>query len=247
MGGIGAVAEPLVVVALLFGGTWINRDFNPGRRRRPRDVRRVFDDGRAGESASLMEDGDVEARSASPSLLGSQEPMWRKRTLGALGWKTEVATPNTRRFKGYFLSRLLERFPFLVECWYWALIYWVSYANIYALPPLNRLGISTWSSSDSSLYRRRHCSRRTKPCLGSHICGGEAGHILGIGYPAFLHAESVRDDLDQSNILLHSHPRLDCFPGLALLLYKYSEQNRRESEWEEFWGYERISCWSEVI
>lgn len=137
MGGIGAVAEPLVVIALLVGGTWINRDFNPGRRRRPRDVRRISDDAnierhsRFGETAALVE-GDIESRSASPSLLATQEPKWRKRTLGAWGLRTEVVTPNTRRFKGYFLNRLLERFPFLVECWYWALIYWVSYTANYA-------------------------------------------------------------------------------------------------------------------
>jgi hypothetical protein len=129
MGGIGAVAEPLLVVALLVGGTWINRDFNPGRRRRPGDVRRVSNDGRTrGEDAPLMEN-DFESRSASPSLLGDREPKWRTRTLGVWGIRKEVVTPNTRRFKGYFLSRLLERFPFLVECWYWALIYWVSHAN----------------------------------------------------------------------------------------------------------------------
>jgi len=42
-----------------------------------------------------------------------------------LGLKKEVVSPNTRRFQGYFLSRLLKKFPFLVEAWYWALIYWV--------------------------------------------------------------------------------------------------------------------------
>jgi hypothetical protein len=35
-------------------------------------------------------------------------------------------SPNTKRFQDYFLSRLLKKFPFLVEAWYWALIYWVS-------------------------------------------------------------------------------------------------------------------------
>ncbi|KAN0093485.1 hypothetical protein V8E51_016669 [Hyaloscypha variabilis] len=125
MGGIGAVAEPLVVVALLVGGTWINRDFAPGRRRswrRPGDGRRVSAElGLGGEDVDV----DLEVRSTSPSLLGEQEPRWRMRTLGAWGVRREVVTPNTRRFRGYFLSRLLERFPFLVECWYWALIYWV--------------------------------------------------------------------------------------------------------------------------
>ena len=122
------MAEPLVVIALLVGGTWINRDFNPGRRRRARDVRRVSRDGSSnassyGSDTPLIEE---ESRSSSPSLLAAQEPKWRKRTIGAWGFKTEVVTPNTRRFKNYFLSRLLEKFPFLVECWYWALIYWVS-------------------------------------------------------------------------------------------------------------------------
>lgn len=122
MGGIGAVAEPLVVITLLIVGTWINRDFDPGRTRRPRDTRRISNDARYKD----IED-DPEARSTSPSLLVNEEPEWRKRTLGVWGLRKEVVTPNTRRFKGYFLSRLLERFPFLVECWYWALIYWVCY------------------------------------------------------------------------------------------------------------------------
>lgn len=123
MGGIGAVAEPLVVIFLLFGGTWINRDVDPGRsRRRPRDVRRVSADG---YTTSGDQEEDLESRSASPSLLVTQEPKWRTRKLGVWGLEKDVTTPNTRRFKGYFLSRLLERFPFLVECWYWALIYWV--------------------------------------------------------------------------------------------------------------------------
>ena len=123
MVGIGGVAEPLVVIFLLFGGTWINRDFDLGRsKRRPGDVRRVSTDSytTSGDSGE-----DIESRSASPSLLVTQEPKWGTRKLRVWGLEKEVTTPNTRRFKAYFLSRLLERFPFLVECWYWALIYWV--------------------------------------------------------------------------------------------------------------------------
>jgi hypothetical protein len=133
MGGIGAVAEPLVVIILLFGGTWINRDFDPGRkRRRAGDERRISNDMNLRE---LEEEGLIDSRSSSPSLLPEQEAKWRRRTLGVWGWKKEVTTPNTRRFKGYFLSRLLERFPFLVECWYWGLIYWVSTSYMEAKPP----------------------------------------------------------------------------------------------------------------
>jgi hypothetical protein len=42
-----------------------------------------------------------------------------------MGWRREVASPNTAVFSDRLLSRLLRRLPFLVECWYWALIYWV--------------------------------------------------------------------------------------------------------------------------
>ncbi|CZR55643.1 related to integral membrane protein [Phialocephala subalpina] len=145
MGGIGAVAEPLVVIALLIGGTWINRDFEPGRRRRPHDVRRISGDGMA-RYRDVEE--DAEPRSTSPSLLVTQEPKWRTRTLGAWGVRKEVTTPNTRQFKGYFLSRLLERFPFLVECWYWALIYWVY--------QLGRAATAVWIVEGTIFAARKH-------------------------------------------------------------------------------------------
>ena len=132
MGGIGAFAEPLVVVVLLFGGAWINRDFNPGLRLLSRDSRRFSeDDIENGSERSREVEGLIgsldSSRSSSPSLLPNQEPEYRIRTLKAFGKQTKVTTPNTKRFKGYFLSRLLQKFPFLVECWYWFLIYWVCF------------------------------------------------------------------------------------------------------------------------
>lgn len=127
MGGIAAIAEPFVVIALLLSGTWINRDFEPGRIKWSRDNRKVPKEPRNVErSGDLNDHEDVESRATSPSMLITREPEWRKRSLKIWGIRKEVTTPNTRRFKGYFLSRLLQRFPFLVECWYWALIYWVS-------------------------------------------------------------------------------------------------------------------------
>ena len=131
MGGIGAIAEPLVVVTLLIGGTWINRNTDALRIRARRHLRRGSNDAEEGitDQRPTSSDGLLISadgyRSSSPSLLVSQEPTWRKRRVGVLGFKKEATTPNTRRFKGYVLSRVLERFPFLVECWYWALIYWV--------------------------------------------------------------------------------------------------------------------------
>jgi len=93
-------------------------------------------------------EGDIESRSASPSLLATQEPKWRTRTIGVWGVRKEVTTPNTRRFKGYFLSRLLETFPFLVECWYWALIYWVY--------QLGRAATAVWIVEGTIHAARKH-------------------------------------------------------------------------------------------
>ena len=49
----------------------------------------------------------------------------RLRKLRLFGWERDIITPNTEIHKDRFLSRVLARFPFLVEVWYWALIYWV--------------------------------------------------------------------------------------------------------------------------
>lgn len=227
MGGIGAIAEPLVVVVLLFGGAWINRDFNPGLRRRPRETRRFseddLEDGRewTRESEGLME--TLDARSSSPSLLPEQEPAYRRRTLKAFGRQKQVTTPNTRRFKGYFLSRLLEKFPFLVECWYWFLIYWVRSTTSAASHRLTRSGLSTRTSCNSGMDSRRHnpSSRKTRP--RSHCRRRTIAHLLGASNPAILHEEPIRDDMDKSGIFLHTHTRLNFFLGLAVLLHQYKK------------------------
>ncbi|KAK3064154.1 hypothetical protein LTS18_009686, partial [Coniosporium uncinatum] len=62
---------------------------------------------------------------SSPSLLSTEAPNWRKRSINILGFKKEFVAPNTKQFESRLLSRLLGKFPFLVEAWYWALIYWV--------------------------------------------------------------------------------------------------------------------------
>jgi hypothetical protein len=91
---------------------------------------------------------------------------------------------------------------------------------------LTAKGISTRPRSNSSVDRRRHHPCRPKPRPKSHCYGGEATYILGAGYSTVLHAESVRNDLDQSNLLLYPYSRLDRVLGLALLLYKYAESDR---------------------
>jgi hypothetical protein len=119
--GIGAIAEPLVVVTLLFGGTWVNRnkDYKLFGQRR--------DHSTSPRSASPDSETGRSSLSSSDSLLAGVDevPKWRTREVRVFGFRKEVTSPNSRRFKDYFLSRLLKKFPFLVEAWYWALIYWV--------------------------------------------------------------------------------------------------------------------------
>ncbi|KAJ5372092.1 hypothetical protein N7517_004098 [Penicillium concentricum] len=120
--GAGVVIEPLVVIVLLFGGTWINRSVGSSRynTRRNSSIRRASSDSlESGYSSQSTKDGLLSSRSHSPV-----EDRWHKRQVGLLGLTFEVSSPNTIVFQDRLLSRLLRKFPFLVECWYWALVYW---------------------------------------------------------------------------------------------------------------------------
>ena len=137
--GVGAILEPLVVIVLLFGGTWINRSSIPWNQRRW--IRRRSGDYTRGASPDRVEPGLSRATSpalgggllsprpssssSSPGVLHLREGRWQKRRVGAFGLSYVVTSPNTSIFRDRFLSRLLQKFPFLVECWYWVLIYWV--------------------------------------------------------------------------------------------------------------------------
>lgn len=122
--GIGAVVEPLVVIVLLFGGTWINRvsECLPSRRNSISSVPEDFLE--SGSSSPTSKDALLSSRSRSP-LSDDAGEGWRQRKIAMLGMSCEVTTPNTAIFRDRLLSRILWRFPFLVECWYWALVYWV--------------------------------------------------------------------------------------------------------------------------
>ena len=135
--------EPLLIIILLTGGTLINR-----RRKSHQDHlwRRSINSVRCHHralSASDLENGtsgsqwdpmskkhDRQQASlsfrASRSSPGNESYGWRMRKVGVLGWSTNVIVPDTRRYRRSFMSRILYRFPFLVEAWYWFLIYWVS-------------------------------------------------------------------------------------------------------------------------
>ncbi|WEW58452.1 hypothetical protein PRK78_003920 [Emydomyces testavorans] len=134
--GVGAFLEPLVVITLLFSGIWINRkrDIARSNSRNSSSLGTACDNGLADEDILQPRTypSDLKGpcargeytRSHSPSLVSDQMNRWRKRNVSFLTWKMEVITPNTAVFRDRLLSRLLQKFPFLVECWYWALVYW---------------------------------------------------------------------------------------------------------------------------
>ncbi|KAK1573336.1 uncharacterized protein LY79DRAFT_414801 [Colletotrichum navitas] len=135
--GIGAVAEPLVVITLLFGGTFFNRNTGGNTYdnlgwKGGSDIDDVehkrSDERRSGVSTPESEDSllSVGAWSPSSTLAPHEEPPLRTRRIKFFGYQRLVTTPNTRVFKDRLLSRVLRKFPFLVEAWYWALLYWVS-------------------------------------------------------------------------------------------------------------------------
>jgi hypothetical protein len=125
---LGAILEPAVVVTLLFGGAYFNRnqdyDFWAGKAGWAGDRSLKRDD-----DAKLTDDYSSSSPGwspgGSPSLLPREPPTRRRRKVEIFRFKRIVSTPNTMVFKDRFLSRVLQKFPFLTEAWYWFLIYWV--------------------------------------------------------------------------------------------------------------------------
>jgi len=179
--GAGAFLEPLAVVFLLLGGAWINRvtDHTSSTK-----FPQWLDRNNATEDAEGLVIGlgnleEVEpqlltskSRSLSPSLLSSQKSKWRTRELRLMSYGKLVETPNTAVFRNRFLSRVLYKFPFLVEAWYWALVYWVSANHRNSSKSVFMLthwaGISTRPCFQCSNDRERHSSCRTQTCSATH-------------------------------------------------------------------------------
>jgi hypothetical protein len=146
---IGAILEPLVVVSLLAFGTIVNRNkywardlYPSSSSTRPEPWQHLsyssdeddkdIETGRseAADEPSVLPTRLSRSSSSSSNTLADDTSYktasrWRKRRLRFMSWEKEVTTPNTEIFNDRFLSRVLQRYPFLVEVWYWALIYWV--------------------------------------------------------------------------------------------------------------------------
>ena len=107
----GAIAEPALVIFLLFGGTYLNRTWS--------------NESSVSAYTEIKHDelmGRAEKGAVGPVV---DDDGWRHRKIGLSGWRCNVRTPDTQIFQDRFLSRILRRFPFLLEVLYWALIYWV--------------------------------------------------------------------------------------------------------------------------
>ncbi|KAK4117119.1 integral membrane protein [Canariomyces notabilis] len=142
---VGAVVEPIVVISLLAFGTFINRNksqhgyglsstsslssrrvYWQATKHDPEPSLGFLEKGRRSDSQEpLSTPGSSRSSSEADLTIHVDSLNKRKRTLRFLGWEREVTTPNTSVFKDRFLSRVLQQLPFLVEVWYWALIYWV--------------------------------------------------------------------------------------------------------------------------
>ncbi|CAK7215146.1 hypothetical protein SCUCBS95973_002380 [Sporothrix curviconia] len=150
---VGPFVEVAVILGLLSGGTLLNRDTDttfsakstendarwssPHARSPAPRARSPYDSdtevGRTDETATgLLTLGEHRQSSSSLSSTtvfdiddATNDPTMHQRTLRFWKWQCRVWSPNTEVFQGRLLSRVLRKFPFLVEAWYWALIYWV--------------------------------------------------------------------------------------------------------------------------
>ena len=119
------------MISLLVGGTWINRARNKTDSQRTWGEHKRDDSSSSSSSRSgsiAAKEGFLGPRTGSqspPPLSQPQNRGWQTRHIKILGWRKAIQSPDTAVFSDRLLSRLLRRLPFLVECWYWALIYWV--------------------------------------------------------------------------------------------------------------------------
>lgn len=219
--GVGAILEPLVVITLLVGGTYINRNsayklrfWQKGRTAYSKAATEGADVEYQPQSRSSLESGDSDDallhgdRPDSPSLFAvdSASP-WREREISLWTFRMTVRTPNSRQFKDRWFSRILRKYPFMQEAFYWALIYWVGgllYHQIWRVL-IFAAGIPDRSSHHGSSTRRIDRRHRTAPCTPSNPYRATARHVLGTANPAILPRSSIPSALDKPNLLFHPH------------------------------------------
>ena len=113
MGFLG-LGEPSLGTFIICLGAWINRDFKTPAIH-SKDATQRDDVG------AEMAFNDIKVEE--PSIFFPGQDKWRSRELSMLGYRGFIHAPNTTMFQNRILSRVLLRFPFILEIIYWALIY----------------------------------------------------------------------------------------------------------------------------
>ncbi|KAK8207363.1 PAP2 superfamily-domain-containing protein [Phyllosticta capitalensis] len=114
-------AEPLMVASILFGAMYMTRRRDYSIFRKSRNRKTILDDepGSDVSSDSLLHyDSENEDDAQDPIAASKHLPKQRKCCFGFV-----VQTPNTSRFKNNIHSRILQKFPFLIEMFYWIINY----------------------------------------------------------------------------------------------------------------------------
>ena len=126
------LGEPGLGTCIIIAGVWLNRNTTV------RELKSTF----LRDTSSNKEVPDIvlhetseSDRSAAANISKrrfSNAPAaptrWRKRELRFFGLSKTIHTPNTAVWENTIPSRILYRFPFLMELIYWSLIYGVSAA-----------------------------------------------------------------------------------------------------------------------
>ncbi|KAH0011985.1 hypothetical protein KCU78_g9867, partial [Aureobasidium melanogenum] len=113
-------AEPLMVVVILFGAMIMTR--KKGFRafgRKPRMYKSILDgDDAARSTDELLVHEERDEIDTQECMTAAKHSLKTRRLLGLT-----IRTPNTSRFKNNIHSRVLQRFPFLLEMFYWIINY----------------------------------------------------------------------------------------------------------------------------
>ncbi|KAG5297703.1 integral membrane protein [Histoplasma ohiense] len=112
--------EPLIVLTILVSAMIATRTRGFQVFDRPHKNRlSILDKPRCTESITQLLSYDPRSEDGEQDAISASSHQWKKRyCFGMVIW-----TPNTSRFAGNLHSRIMQRFPFLVEMFYWIVTY----------------------------------------------------------------------------------------------------------------------------
>ncbi len=119
--GLLGLGEPGLGTLIIFLGAWINRDFKT-------PLIRTVDNPYLHFAKDVREEMGLRSMSRENESSNGQT-WWRHRDMSLFGYIKTIKTPDTAVFRTRILSRVLLRFPFIIEMVYWFLIYGVRLAS----------------------------------------------------------------------------------------------------------------------